>query len=286
MFVSVLTYSNEGYMQFRPLIGKLRDRLTSVVRDGAWQRAGSGLDSIAEVTVESLTRGADDDIAELADVVHQLYTEVVVDHDVDEMPRPAWVAAQLQGYSRLLGAAARNRRSLAPDEIAGITDDTSIRILKALHAANHGQSGIDLAKSLKVRAETIARKLPLLRAAGLIRSWPVGRLVLNALTTQGCQAIGIEQFPVVVSAPLPVNWMVQLREMTSEMNEKTYNAEREATGNRSFGNIKLRPAREQIVSRALPMVEKKMVSQISSSFGVLYRPDMPAAKLAVDRAHY
>ncbi len=269
-------------MQFGPLINKLRDRLGTVVRDGAWERAGSGLDSVAEVTVEALTRGADDDIAELADVVHELYTGVVVDHDIDELPRPAWIAAQLRGYSRLLGAASRNRRSLAPEEIAGVTDETSIRILKALHAANQGQSGIDLVGLLKVRAETIARKLPLLRAAGLVRSWQVGRLVLNALTPLGRQAIGIEQFPVVVAAPLPTGWMVQLREMNSQIDEKAYNAESGISAYRSAGNKKLRPAGEQI-SRASQMFEKKTANQASPSFDVLYRPDMPA-KLALSGA--
>lgn len=146
-----------------------------------WDQADTELDLLNEEIVEALIERRDDDIRMAAERVERLYSRLAVRLGNTSPPSQAMLCGRLKGLSGLLIVATRHRR--APTADAMLSDQTVRRILTRLGHDDYSTG--DLARWIERREETVARKLPGLRAAGLVQSWKAGRLMVNALTEAG-----------------------------------------------------------------------------------------------------
>ena len=148
-------------------------------------------DNLAELAVKVIRFEAGAEIAELMGVVDELRQEC------SDRQHPT-LAAHLAMVSRVLAAAARRRLPL-PD---GLTDSDRL-ILSNLGTG--ALSGREIAGVTGLTAETVARRLPRLRAAGLVSSWKEGRQTTNQRTPSGAAAVlspkTLEAAPVADPGP-------------------------------------------------------------------------------------
>ena len=176
------------------------NRLATEIGQSDWRSTSRTLDELAGLAVEALIQADDHGLAGINDAAAAAYAELVANHGVSATAGPQGVADQLVGLSRVFAAALRKRRSLTAGEEDLIVEDLTIRILRFLRSSNLPVSNIDLAARLGCRQETIARRVPRLRQAGYVRSWPAGRVMFNSITDAGRQLLSGRDGPDTTKA--------------------------------------------------------------------------------------
>ena len=143
-------------------------------------------DNLAELTVRVIRFEDGAEIANMMGVVEGIRREAA-------HRQSPFLAAHLAMVSRVLAAAARRRLPL-PNGLA----DSDRLILSKLGAGP--LSGRAIAAATGLTVETVARRLPRLRAAGLVDSWKEGRQTTNSRTAAGGDAIRSSSVPRTVAA--------------------------------------------------------------------------------------
>src|ERR1700722_3513693 len=132
-------------MKFESIIRKIGERLDGTLARQEWDAAKSNLNSLSEVVVEALMIGADDDIANINELVHRCHRAVVAAEGQSEPKSSAiHLAGQMESLSCILSIANERRRSLTPGEVDQIMDTASVAILQKLNESEKPLSGIDL----------------------------------------------------------------------------------------------------------------------------------------------
>jgi predicted Rossmann fold nucleotide-binding protein DprA/Smf involved in DNA uptake len=117
-----------------------------------------------------------DDLAALARTTARCHTALTLrdDPDGEDMHR----LGQLHALAVMI-AAARGRTPPRPAESLSAPGTPGAAVLSALESGP--QTCPALVEATGLSAEQVGSALPELRAAGLIHSWPAGRLTVNAL---------------------------------------------------------------------------------------------------------
>lgn len=163
--------SGEAY---RPLADDIRDAVAA----GRWDEADADLDTLAEEAALCLVRDRAADLAALAREVARCHTALALrgDRSPDAMHR----LGQLRAIAAMIAAGRASRPARSEAALAQPGTPTAA----VLHALEGGaKSGPALVEATGLSHDAVARALPELRAAGLVRSWPSGRLVMNERTT-------------------------------------------------------------------------------------------------------
>ena len=117
------------------------------------------------------------------DAVESAYTTLITSFRLeDSISDEKAAASELRAYTRLLSVALAYCSLPAIRELA--LSPQFRPILAELMRWPEGISGRDLAERLKAAPETIARKLPRLRDANLVRSQQVGKANINTITAE------------------------------------------------------------------------------------------------------
>jgi hypothetical protein len=169
---------------YEQLIQELTGDIEKSVHSGDWNSVGADLSALCMALVGALVERRDPDIRIAYDRVEKLYS-VLAAHfwPLKSRMDAETTTAELQAYTRLLAIALEHR--VAPDQRTTAYEGTNRKILCTLLKELNGLSGRDLAAKVQVAPETIARKLPELRAAQLIESWKAGKATINTLTQAG-----------------------------------------------------------------------------------------------------
>lgn len=168
-------------------INELAKDIAEGARAGQWQGAEADLSVLAEQIVTALLEGRDEDVRRAYESVEETYSVLVTKIGRDQGPRS--VVSELQAFTRLLGVALQHKQ--APDRQHLSQVDAYRTVLDALLGKPEGLSGRELADQLKTTPETVARKLPVLRAAGLVVSRKVGRATINRLSEEATALLNI-----------------------------------------------------------------------------------------------
>jgi hypothetical protein len=164
-------------------VSELARDITSAVAEKEWASVSADLTVLAEQVVQALIDHREQDVKNAYEAVESAYSTLVTGFQVEDSVADAKSAAsELRAYTRLLSVALAYRSSPAIQEIA--LDHRFRPLLEKLLPWPDGMSGRELAKALYVRPETIARKLPILRAANLVRSQQVGKATINTITAE------------------------------------------------------------------------------------------------------
>src|SRR5262249_13048180 len=155
-------------------VSELTRDIEDAVNHQNWDSAKADLTVLSEQIVQALVDRRDQDVRNAYELVERAYSNIVTRFE----PRDAaWdaksVAAELRAFTRLLAVGLQYRT--APSLREMVLDEGYRPILDALRRATAGLAGHELAELLKARPETIARKLPTLRSAGLVRSQQAGK---------------------------------------------------------------------------------------------------------------
>lgn len=161
-------------------VGELTSAIRSSVESGSWTEARTDLTALSEQVLGLVVSADEEELSRAYRTVERTYTALVTANQIDTKMNARTAAAELESLTRMLTLAiARKEASAEGDEV----QDPNLRpLLDKLWRNPAGMSGRELAEALLVRPETIARKLPVLRAAGLVRSQQVGKAMINTLT--------------------------------------------------------------------------------------------------------
>ncbi|TWA63419.1 hypothetical protein FBZ82_11377 [Azospirillum brasilense] len=155
----------------------LADDIRDAVATGRWDDADADLDTFAEEAALCLVQDRTADLADLAREVARCHTAQALRED--RSPEAMHRLGQIRAIAALVAAGRANRP--ARSEAALVQDGTpAAAVLRALE--DGAQSGPALVEETGLSHDAVARALPELRAAGLVRSWPAGRLVMNERT--------------------------------------------------------------------------------------------------------
>lgn len=163
--------SGEGY---RALAGDVRD----AVEAGRWDEADADLETLAEEAALCIVQGRAADLAALARQVARCHTALALRED--RSPEAMHRLGQLRAIAAMV-AAGRAIRPARTEEALTHTGTPTAAVLRALK--DGPKSGPSLVEATGLSHDAVARALPELRAAGLVRSWPAGRLVMNERST-------------------------------------------------------------------------------------------------------
>lgn len=154
----------------------LADALLDAVGRQDWTVADAELETLAQEIVAATVANRADDLAALARLVARCHTALSLSEDPDgeAMHR----LGQLRALA-LTAAAARARKPPRPADALRAPGTPAAAILSALGSGP--QTCPALVEATGLPAEQVGSALPELRAAGLVRSWPAGRLTVNAL---------------------------------------------------------------------------------------------------------
>lgn len=164
-------------------VQELATDIASAAGQGQWESVKADLSILSDQLVQALIQHRESDVAAAYNAVERAYSTLATRHKLDDQITDVESAAiELRAYTRLLGAALQHKA--VPDRKETALADTNRPLLEVLRRTPHGLSGRELAETLKVQPETIARKLPVLRAAGLVQSQQVGRSTINKVTAE------------------------------------------------------------------------------------------------------
>jgi DNA-binding transcriptional ArsR family regulator len=164
-------------------VQELATDIAAAAGQGQWESVKADLSVLSDQLVQALIQHRESDVAAAYDAVERAYSTLATRHKLDDQISDVESAAiELRAYTRLLGAALQHKA--VPDRKDTALADTNRPLLEVLRRTPHGLSGRELAETLKVQPETIARKLPVLRAAGLVQSQQVGRSTINKVTAE------------------------------------------------------------------------------------------------------
>ncbi|MCP1611291.1 DNA-binding IclR family transcriptional regulator [Azospirillum lipoferum] len=151
------------------------DDLLDAIGRQDWAVADAELETLAQEAVAAMVANRRDDLAALARVAARCHTALSLRDDPggEDLHRQG----QLRAFAVMI-AAARGRTPPRPAESLSASG-TSAAILTALKSGP--QTCPALVEATGLSAEQVGSVLPELRAAGLVRSWPAGRLTVNAL---------------------------------------------------------------------------------------------------------
>jgi predicted transcriptional regulator len=165
-------------------VSELTNDITHGATNEEWHSVRADLSTLAEQIVQALIDRRDQDVSRAYQAVESAYSTLLTkSHLEDNVSDAKSVVGELRAYTRLLSLALQYRRAPALRETA--LDSNYRPLLEALLRAPHGMSGRELAERLNARPETIARKLPILRSANLVRSQQAGKATINTLTAEG-----------------------------------------------------------------------------------------------------
>ncbi|PWC93467.1 hypothetical protein [Azospirillum sp. TSO5] len=151
----------------------LGDELLAAVGRGDWAVADAELETLAQEAVAAVVADRTDDLAALARTAARCHTALSLQND------QSGEAMQRLGQLRMLAVMVAAARSHTPPRPADALPAPAGAILSALESGPRTCPAIVEATGLS--AEQVGAVLPELRAAGLVRSWPAGRLTVNAL---------------------------------------------------------------------------------------------------------
>nr|WP_295830304.1 hypothetical protein [uncultured Azospirillum sp.] len=151
----------------------LGDELLAAIGRGDWAIADAELETLAQEAVGAMAGNRSDDLAALARTAARCHTALCLQDD------PGGEALQRLGQLRMLAVMIAAARSHPPPRPADALSATAGAVLSALKGGPRTCPAIVEATGLS--AEQVGGILPELRAAGLVRSWPAGRLTVNAL---------------------------------------------------------------------------------------------------------
>ncbi|MGY0792982.1 hypothetical protein ACW7BJ_26750 [Azospirillum argentinense] len=155
----------------------LADDVRDAVAAGRWDEADADLDTLAEEAALCLVQDRTAELAALAREVARCHTALALRED--RSPEAMHRLGQLRAIAALLAAGRANRPARSEAALARAGTPTAA-VLRAL--ADGAKSGPALVEATGLSHDAVARALPELRAAGLVRSWPAGRLVMNERT--------------------------------------------------------------------------------------------------------
>ena len=164
-------------MSARHLSNTFLEPISNIIDDGCYDHRSNNpeFDNLADVVAEAIRFEDGAGIAEVMGAVDELRQRC------STMQRPS-VADHLDGIFRVLAASAKRRLPL-PDGLTG----SDRMILFRLGTGT--MSGRQLAEQAGLTVETVARRLPRLRAASLVQSWKEGRETRNQCTPAGAAAL-------------------------------------------------------------------------------------------------
>lgn len=159
-----------------PALRSLTDALLEAVRRQDWAVADAELETLAQETVAAVVANRTDDLAALARLVARCHTALSL---IEELGGEAMHRlGQLRALALTI-AAARGRTPPRPADALRAPGTPAGAILSALGSGP--QTCPALVEATGLSAEEVGSALPELRAAGLVHSWPAGRLTVNAL---------------------------------------------------------------------------------------------------------
>jgi CheY-like chemotaxis protein/DNA-binding transcriptional ArsR family regulator len=167
-----------------------------------WSSVKADLTALCEQIVQALVEHRDDDVTQICDAVERasstLATRPAPEGAIDSSSTARW---ELLALSRLLAVAAQYRQPAPSVETA--LEDSNRRILEALLQRAGGLSGRELAEEVDMRPETIARKLPGLRAAGLVKTQQIGKANVNRITDAARAVLAsVQDRPLAENSPV------------------------------------------------------------------------------------
>jgi len=155
--------------------GKLGDDLLDAIGRQDWAVADAELETLAQEAVAATVANRREDLAALARVATRCHTALSLRDDLsgEAMHRHG----QLRALAVMI-AAARGRTPPRAAESLSVSGPPAA-VLSALR--DGPQTCPALVEATGLTAEQVGCALPELRAAGLVRSWPAGRLIVNAI---------------------------------------------------------------------------------------------------------
>ncbi|CAO3411304.1 DprA-like winged helix domain-containing protein [Azospirillum largimobile] len=159
-----------------PALQSLTDALLDAVGRRDWAVADAELETLAQEAVAAMVANRTEDLATLARLVVRCHTALSLEDGLDgeAMHR----LGQLRALALTI-AAARARTPPRPPDALRAPGTPAAAVLSALGSGP--QTCPALVEATGLSAEEVGSALPELRAAGLVRSWPAGRLMVNAL---------------------------------------------------------------------------------------------------------
>lgn len=151
----------------------LGDDLLDAVGREEWAVADAELETLAQETVAAIVANRTDDLAALARIIARCHTALSL------RGHPGGEAMQRLGQLRALAVMAAAARGRTPPCPGDALSAPAAAVLSALKSGP--QTCPALVEATGLSAEQVGAVLPELRAAGFVRSWPAGRLTVNAL---------------------------------------------------------------------------------------------------------
>jgi DNA-binding MarR family transcriptional regulator len=156
---------------------KAHDGIERALAAGDWVGADRGIQYMAGAWLRSLAAAGGGELAKVAAATKRLRVRMMTEHDVDQDVGPTELAWMLAGVTAFLSQATKPESLTAHDTVG--------RILEALVLSSQPMNSTDIATRINRAKATVARKLPDLRAEGLVESTPAGSNVLNRITEAG-----------------------------------------------------------------------------------------------------
>ncbi|PWC36119.1 MarR family transcriptional regulator [Azospirillum sp. TSO35-2] len=165
---------------FDAAIRSLTDGLLAAIEQDRWREADAELDTLAQEAMAAALQGRTDEMEVIARLTARCHTALALREGLsaEAMHR----LGQLRTIAVMV-AAARSRRPPRPAATLAGDGTPAAAVLAALRRGP--LTGQELVAATGLSSDAVARALPELRAAGLVRSWPAGRLTVNALAGDG-----------------------------------------------------------------------------------------------------
>ncbi|HEY0313198.1 MAG TPA: hypothetical protein VGC56_11965 [Allosphingosinicella sp.] len=180
-------------LQRKEFVAELIGAIRGAAESGEAGRTEPELNALANQIVSVLASRSGRDLHETFEAVEACFTEILTrDGAADHVFDDRALTDELRGYVRLLAVALQRQHPEMQGEGGFNLNPTDVLILNVLEQAGP-LSGRELADhpGIGVTAETIARRLPLLRLQGLVASYRKGKATMNLLTEHGRAAVPI-----------------------------------------------------------------------------------------------
>lgn len=174
-----IKWARQEPMKFASTIEAIRSGLDRSIAECNWRGVDVELDTIAELAVNGLIFGHDDDVSALAGIVGNAYAKLLDQSELFEEATSVWSAAKLRGLGIVLGTARRNRRTLAP--FHAIVRDAEVTEVIGDLVQNHpeGLTNKQIAQLAGCHEATASRSLRVLVATGKATFTRKGRFRVN-----------------------------------------------------------------------------------------------------------